>query len=81
MSPAQKWNIRTAPARPDGIDLEELLKRGEEAFHCRRLRRWLRASLLLNILLAAALSGLLAHLISSSTHGAVPTTTAPLFQR
>jgi hypothetical protein len=64
-------------------DLHALIHSGEqsirakEAAHCRRLRRWLRASIILNVFLAAAVAGMFAH-ISSSSQGA-PQVDAPAF--
>lgn len=54
--------VRVAP-EPNMISWAELLKRSESEFHCRRLRRWLRASVVLNALLAAAVCGCVAGLV------------------
>ena len=53
---------RVAPD-PNFISWAELLKRSESEFHCRRLRRWLRASLVLNAVMLAAVAGLLVGLM------------------
>ena len=61
-------------------DIREILKRGEEAAHCARLRRWLRASIVINVLLIAAVAGIVAGYSSSySTNGAAAPSTAPSF--
>jgi hypothetical protein len=52
---------RTAP------DIRDIIRRGEELSHCRRLRHWLRASIIINIILSTALAGALLGAYSSST--------------
>ena len=58
-------------------DVRDILRRSDEAAHCKRLRHWLRASIIFNIFLAAAVAGMFAH-ISSSSQGA-PQADAPAF--
>lgn len=52
---------RTAP-EPAGVDYGEILRRAEAVSQCERMRRWLRVSVVANLLLAAAVAGLLAGL-------------------
>jgi hypothetical protein len=59
-------------------DIRDILRRGEELAHCERLRRWLRASIILNFLLLAAVAGIVAG-YSSSYLGAPPES-APVFK-
>jgi hypothetical protein len=58
-------------------DIRDIIKRGEELAHCERLRRWLSASIVLNVLLIAAVAGIVAG-YSSSYLGALPES-APVF--
>lgn len=59
-------------------DVSDMLRRGEDAAHCRRLRHWLRASVILNIILSTALAGALLGAYSSS-NGAAASSSAPVF--
>jgi hypothetical protein len=65
----------------DGVSLDDLLNRADQAFQCRVLRRWLRASVVLNFLLAAAVAGLLVGFLSSEPEGAHPSSAPSIFSR
>lgn len=54
-------STRISP-EPAGIDYGEILRRADAMSECERTRRWLRASVVLNMLLAAAVAGLLRHI-------------------
>lgn len=64
----------------DGIDIGRLLERSDQAFECRRAKRWLRASVVLNLLLAALLGTLVAS-FSSEPAGAVKSFAPAIFSR
>ncbi len=47
---------------PAGVDYGEILRRADAISHCDRMRRWLRASLVANLLLGAAVVGMARYL-------------------
>ncbi len=59
-------------------DVSDMLRKWEQAAHCARLRRWLRASIILNLILMAAVAGIVAGY--SSSDGAAASATAPIFR-